>query len=124
MKITDKEVKKELNRVRSFELYESMETYPEEEREGRTDIQILADECSYIISNFEEDGHVLCDDLEKAKEIIKETKNGKVMPLWKETLTPVYSTRDIENARNTINEFRRLKNLMKRLNAKGLYGRW
>lgn len=124
MKITDKEVLKELKRARSYELYESLETYPEDEREGRSDMQMLADECSYIISCFEENGHVLGDDLERAKEIIKETKNGKVIPLWSQSLTPMYSKHDIENARNAINEYRRLKNLMKRLNANGYYGQW
>ena len=124
MKITDKEALKELKRVNSFDLDEDISTYPEDERDGRSDMQVLADECSYILSNYEEDGHVLCIDLELAKETIRETKNGKQIPLWSSTLQPKYRPSDITCARSVINEHRRLKNLMKRLNAKGFYGRW
>ena len=124
MKITDKDALKELKRVRSFELEESLDTYPENERDGRSDMQMLADELSYILSNYSEDGHVLCDDLERAKEIIRETQNGKVMPLWSSSLKPKYRPSDIQIARDAINEYRRLKNCMKRLNAKGIYGKW
>lgn len=124
MTITDNEVKKELKRVRCCTLEEMVDTYPDDERDGRSDIQILADECSYMLSCFSEDGHVFCDDIKWAKEVLRETKNGKVIPLWKESLTPVYTKSDIANARYSINEYKRLQNLMKRLNAKGIYGRW
>lgn len=124
MKITDKEVLKELKRARSGELWESLDSYPEDERDDRTDMQMLADECSYILSCFDEDGHALHDDLQEAKEIMRETKNGKTIPLWRESLTPVYSKSRIETARASINEHRRLKSLMARLNDNGYYGKW
>ena len=124
MNITDKEALKELNRVKCYNLDEDIEDYPEDERDGRTDIQILADEVSYFVSNYSEGGHVLCEDLEEAKEILRRTKNGKVMPLWESTLTPVYRPRQIEQAKETVNEYRRLKNCLKRLNNKGIYGKW
>lgn len=124
MNITDKQVLKELKRVRSCELDMSLETYPEDEREGRSDAQVVADEISYILSCFDEDGHVLCDDLEESRRILKETKNGKVIPLWTQTLTPVYSKSRIESCRDCINEYNRLKNYMKRLNAQGIRGYW
>lgn len=124
MKITDKQVLKELKRVRSCELDMLLETYPEDEIEGRTDAQIVADELSYIISCFNEDGHVLCDDLEESRRILKETKNGKVIPLWTQTLTPMYSKSRIETCRDCVNEYNRLKNYMKRLNAQGIRGYW
>lgn len=124
MKITDSAVLKELKRVRSFELEESIASYPDNERDGRSDMQVLADECSWILSNYAEDGHVLHDDLEEAKEIIRKTKNGKVMVLWKDSLKPVWSKSRIETARASINEFKRLQNLLKRLNANGYHGQW
>lgn len=124
MKITDKYVIKELNRVRSFDLEESIETYPEDERDDRSDLQVLADETSWLLSNYEEDGHVLCDLLEESKEILRETKNGKVIPLWASTLQPKWRQRDIQMSRDIINEHRRLKNLMKRLNALNVWGKW
>ena len=124
MKITDKQVLKELKRVRSFELDESIENYPDDERDGRSDEQVLADELSWILSNFTEDGHVLCEDLTESKRILRETKNGKVVPLWQSTLKPVYSKSRIQSCRDCVNEYNRLKNCMKRLNAKGIFGKW
>lgn len=124
MNITDKEALKELKRVRSYELDQSISDYPEDERDGRSDMQMLADECSYILSNFEESGHVLCEDLQRAREIIRRTKNGKVIPVWTSSLEPMYRQSDIQIARDAINEYRRLQNLMKRLNSKGFYGKW
>ena len=124
MKITDKEVLKEMKRIRSGELWMSVDSYPDDERDGRTDEQFVADELSYILSCFEEDGHVLYDDLNGAKEILRETKNGKVIPFWSGSLQPKYRPSDIQNARDAVNEYRRLKNGMKRFNDKGIYGRW
>jgi hypothetical protein len=77
----------------------------------------LADECEYVIEFFEESGCRTYEDLEEAKRIIKETKNGKIIPLWSESLEPMYSKRDIQGARDIINEYKRLKSLMQRLNA-------
>lgn len=124
MKITDEYVIKELKRVRSFDLEESIETYPEDERDDRSDLQVLADETSWLLSNYEEDGHVLCESLEESNEILRETKNGKVIPLWASTLQPKWRQRDIQMSRDIINEHRRLKNLMKRLNALNVWGKW
>ena len=124
MKITDTEVLKELSRVKSFDLEEDLETYPEDERDGRTDLQMLADEVSYILSCYQEDGHVLCESLEESKEILRRTKNGKVIPLWKSTLKPVYRESQIQTSKDIINEHRRLQSLYKRLQARGLCGKW
>lgn len=124
MKITDTEVKKMLKQVRSSMLSEMLDLYPEDERDGRADIQMLADELSYLISCIHEDGHIYKEDAEKADEILKATKNGKVMPLHKDTLTPVYNEHEVRWARETINENRRLENLQKRLNTMGYYGMW
>lgn len=124
MNITDPEALKELKRVRSWNLQEDVAEYPENEREGRSDMQFLTDECSYILSNFQEDGHALCEDLQEAREILRKTKNGKQVPLWQSTLKPVWDKHRIESARDTVNEYNRLKSLMKRLNDKGFYGKW
>lgn len=124
MKITDKEVLKELKTVRCFDLEESLRTYPDDEVEGRSEMQMLADECSYILGNYAEYGHVFHEDLEWARMVLRVTNNGKHIPLWTSTLQPKYRPSDIQNARNVINEHKRLKNLMKRLNAKGYYGKW
>jgi hypothetical protein len=124
MKITDKEAIRELNLINDEELFEDVREYPEDERDGRNDLDFIADEISYFISCYEEDGHAFCEDLERAKRIMKETQNGKVMPMYTGTIVPKYSRTDISNARDAVNTYRRFKNSMKRLNAKGIYGKW
>lgn len=123
MKLTDKQALREQRLVNSADLDESVSNYPEDERDGRSDLQFIADEVSYLISCYEEDGHVLHDDLWWARDILRETNNGKFIPLTS-SLKPKYRPSDITTSRNVINEYRRLKSCMKRLNAKGIYGRW
>ena len=124
MKFTDKDALNEMKKIRSGELYEWISEYPENERDGRSDMQVLADELSYMISCFEENGHGMHDDLEWAWEVLRDTKNGKVMPLWGKSLQPMYRPSDITNAKDLINEVRRLKNGMKRIQDKGFIGAW
>lgn len=124
MKITDKVALAELKKVNSGLLYDTVRDYPEDERDGRSDLEFLADEVSWHLSCYNEEGHNWHDDLVEAREILKETKNGKVIPLFTDTLKPVYSPWKIDRAKEQIKEYRRLVNCMKRLNAKGYYGRW
>ena len=124
MKITDKVALAELKKVNSGLLYDTVNDYPDDERDGRSDLEFLADEVSWHLSCYNEDGHYWKEDLDEAKEILKETKNGKVIPLFTDTLKPVYSSWKIDRAKEQIKEYRRLVNCMKRLNAKGYYGRW
>lgn len=124
MIITDINVKRELKTVRCSELEESLSSYPDDEVDGRSDMQMLADECGYILSIFEEEGHDYNDSLNRAKEILRETKNGKQMPLYKDTLKPKYREIEIQDARQLVNEYKRLKSLMQRLETKGYYSQW
>ena len=123
MKITDKNVKKWIKAIGSEQLYEMVEGYPENELDGRSEIQLFTDELSYAISNYEEDGHVWHDDLEESREILRATKNGKVIP-YTYDFRPVYRKSDIENARNTVNEYRRMKYRYQKLKEAGYFGRW
>jgi len=126
MKITDERVIKMLKGVRSYYLEESVAEYPENERDGRTDLEFFADELSYHVSCYMEDGHVWKEDLDESRRKLRETKNGKVIPLSKRTLTPLegYYPSDIQIARDTINEFNRLLRLLKKLQKMGVYGYW
>ena len=126
MKITDKEVKRQLNIVNMPELEESVYSYPEDERGGRSDMQILADECSYFVSMYSEGGTVYSDDYENALEYIRETKRGTRF-----TVDPNNTVKSLARAKNKyeqakaiVNEYKRLCNLKKRLEAKGYYGKW
>lgn len=124
MKLTNKEALKQLKTVRSCELEERIESYPENERDGRSDLQMLADEAGYMYSLFFENGTAHYDDLEDAKEVLRETKNGKEIPLNARTLKPIYRQYYIDNCKERINEVKRLGNLMKRLNKMGIYSKW
>lgn len=107
--ITDKEVKKILKYIDMAELTESINTLPENERELRSDLEILIDEIEYFIWNYESDGNIFGDDLEESKYILKVTKRGKYIPISMVTFTPIYSRTQIENAKNTVSEYKRLK---------------
>lgn len=122
MKFTDEKAIKLLARVRIEELEEMIETYPEDEIEGREDLQILADESGYLLSMFDEDT-VYYDDLKEARMIMSETRNGK-----RNFLLPgfglKYSDWDIRRSRNTINQYNRLRGLVRTLQVAGYYSRW
>lgn len=128
MKFSDKDAKKMLQNVRSFDLEEDIANYPENERNGRSDLQILADEVSYLISLYNEET-TTAEEYESAKCFLKETKNGTVMPFY-DTIPPKpkYSPLGLENkvkdAKATVNEYRRLCSLGKRLKIKGYVGKW
>ena len=124
MKITDKVALAELKKVKSNELYETVNDYPDDERDGRSDLEFLADEVSYQISCFNEEGHDWKEDLDEAKEILKETKNGKVQVMLLPSLQPKYKAYQIDRAKAIVSEYKRLTNCLKRLNSKGYYGRW
>ena len=121
MKITDKEVLKMLKNVRSYELTEAMETYPEDEVRGLSEKQILADELGYLLELWEEDGTLTRGDYLQARKVLKETNRGKIIPLLLPSFKPKYTAWQIECAKNTVNEYRRLKALMKKLNNQGYY---
>ena len=124
MKIKDAEALKELNKVRSGELEMRIGDFPEDEIDGRSDMQMLVDELSWLIDNFEDDGCSIHEDLEESRQILRETRHGKEIPLWRSSLKPVYDKHQIQHCKDIVNEYKRLKNMMKRLNAKGYYGKW
>lgn len=115
MKITDKAVLNELKKVRSAELKENLETFPEDERDGKSDMEIFCDEVYYLIDMYIEPGTRQYNNLQWAREIMKKTKRGKVMPLDNRTLHPKYSKCDVDLASEITNEVKRLKNCTRRL---------
>lgn len=125
MVITDKEVLKELKTAKCPDLWENLKTFPEAEQDGQSEMQILANECCYLIEMYNEDGTRLCEDLKEAREFIKETKNGKSFALDTYDLKRSLERGKMrfQQAKNTVNEYNRLTSLKKRLEAKGYYGR-
>ena len=116
MKLTDKEAKRQLKIAKSTELDERVFTFPENERDGKSDIEILRDEAEYLLELFEEGGTIFSDDLEYARDILRETKNGKEFPMLPDgRIHPSYTPMKVQNAKEIINEYRRIKNLVARL---------
>lgn len=126
MKLTDEIAIKMLKKVNSSILEEQVWYYPDNERDGRTDLEFLMDEVSYNYSCYLEDGHVWKDDYEDAKRLLRETKYGKTIPLDTRTMNPRngYWPSDIQCAKDTVNEVARIKRLGERLQRMGYYGHW
>lgn len=128
MLIQDKDVKRWLKIANCTDLTESMETFPENERDGKSDLQILADEVSYRLSLYTEGGTCTGEEYEEAVQLLKEVRGGKI-PCWNTIPpTPKYTSIQLEikinDAKAVVNEYSRLKSLMRRLNERGYYGRW
>lgn len=126
MKLTDKTALALLKRVRSYELEEDIEGYPENERDGRTDLEMLADEVGYLFSMYSEDGCLHKDDLAEAKAKLRRTNHGKFIPIDPKTMKPLrgFWESDIQTAKDLVNEVNRLKRLGTKLQGMGYYSCW
>lgn len=117
MIMTSKTAVKVWRSIKCAECKESIETYPEAERDGKTDEEIVKGEIEYFIELFEEEGTTLNGDLEEAREIIRETKNGKENEIIVigGKIKFKWSKWDIERAKRTVSEYRQLKRLVGKL---------
>ena len=115
MKLTDKEAIKLRKKANCCDLDDNISTMPQDEFEesGRSELQFVQDEIEYLVDMYEEDGTIYSEDLEQAQEILRATKNGKQMPLYADSLLPRYRPWEVENAKSTVSEYRRLKRLQK-----------
>ncbi len=120
MKLTDKEAIKELKRVRILELDEMIHDYPEDEVDGRSDWDMIANEAGWLLELFLEGDTSHADDLRDAREILSRTSYGKTMPLNPRTLKPIYSKTDVQCAKDTVNEYNRLVRFVAKLRKMGL----
>ena len=120
MKLTDKDAIKALEKVRIYELSEMVSDYPENEREGRSDWDMIANEAGWLLDSYDSNDTCRHEDLMEARGILRETNNGKFIPL-RDNLKPKYREYDIQNARDRINEYNRLVRFVARLKKMGLY---
>lgn len=121
MNITDKYVLKQLKIANSDALYGNLEEFPESERDGKSDLQILMDELEYLIDLYNSEGTTSGGELDEAREILQMTKNGKEIPMLVANdgyMQPRFDKWKIEESKAIVNEYRRLCNLDKRLKAK------
>ena len=124
MKLTDEKAIKLLKKVNALVLEEQIDSYPDDERDDRSDMKFLADEVSYQIMMYNEDGSTWKDDLADARTILNRTKYGKRILIDPRTMMPIYTQSDIWSAKERVNEYRRLYRLLKRLQDSGYYGEW
>ena len=126
MTIKDKNVIRWLKVLDSPEMDEYFEYIDETEVNWRTDVQLLADELSWCISNYTNSSHYWHDDLHYAKTILRKSINGTQIPLDPVTLKPKYgySPWNIKIAKNTVNEYRRMVSRYNKLKQAGYIGRW
>lgn len=114
MNITDRKMKELVRRIKCVELKESILTFPEAERYGKTDRQIIIDEVDYFKEIFEEDGNMFNLDLERSIRLLRRTKNGKEFP----TIDPREIKRlmiEVEEAKRTVSEYRQIRRISETL---------
>ena len=121
MKLTDKEAVKALQKVRVYDLERMVEDYPENERDGRSDWDMIANEAGWLLDSFREDGHANNEALEEARELLQETHYGKTMPLLVPSLRPKYRDYEVQGAKDLVNMVKRLERFVQKLKGMGLY---
>lgn len=121
MKLTDQEAIKALKKVRVYDLEQMISDYPEDERDGRSDWDMIANEAGWLLDALNEDENANHEALLEAREIIRDTKNGTVFHglLTSNQLKAMQFK--VQDARDFINAYNRLKRFVKKLKAMGLY---
>ena len=121
MKLTDQEAIKALKADRIYDLERMIEDYPEDERDGRTDWDMIANEAGWLLDAMNEEENANHEALVEAQQIIRQTKNGTVFP---GALTSVQVTTwriRVRDARDYVNMYNRLTRFVKKLKGMGLY---
>ena len=118
MILTDKTATDLIKKADSAELEYRIHIMTDEDREGRTDIEILMDEIDWLLYLYSEDSDSsYWFDLKEARSLIRKTDDGKRIPISIETFRPLkgYAPHDIENARQIIAEYKRIKAVANKL---------
>jgi hypothetical protein len=121
MKLTDAEAIKALRKVRCYDLEMMISDYPEDERDGRTDWEMIANEAGWLLDGFRSDDHANHEALEEAKELIRATKNGTVFPGLLTSIQVKSYQVQVQDARDLINMVKRLERFVQKLKGMGLY---
>lgn len=121
MELTDKIALGLLEKANSADLDFRIYDMTEEDRDGRTDIEVLSDEVDWMLYLYDEADGEYNYDLKEARSLIRKTNDGKTIPISSETFRPLpgYTPQDIENARQIIAEVKRLRTVAKALRKLG-----
>lgn len=115
MKFTDKTAERIFKSIKCIEVKESIESYPEDERDDKTDLDIIRDEVEYFVYMFEEVDGAFKDDLERSRAILRETNNGKCNKIILPEFKLKYSDYQIKAAKQTVSEYRQLKRILTKI---------
>ena len=121
VKLTDAEAINALRKVRCYDLEERLSDYPEEERDGRTDWDMIANEAGWLLDSFHDDSCANYEALKEAKQVLRETNYGKV---YSGLLTSVELTTwrfKVKDAKDFVNMVNRLERFVNKLKSMGLY---
>ena len=121
MKLTDTEAIKALKKVRVYDLEQMIDDYPEDERDGRTDWDMIANEAGWLLDSLNEDGNANHEALEEARELLRETKNGTIFHGLLTSVQLQTMQFKVQDARDYINMYNRLTRFVKKLKGMGLY---
>lgn len=116
MKLTDKKAIKALKKVRCYRLERTIDDLPENEVDGRTDWEIIANEAGWLLDAYNSLGCARCEDLEEAKYVIYRSRRG--LP---NDIGQPYTEWQIQDAKDRISEYNRLDKFVKKLKGMGLY---
>lgn len=123
MKLTDRKATDLIRNSGASQVGKLIESYPESIAGNRTDLQILADGTSYIVSCYNNPLSNLGKDYAIAKRILQETRNGTRI-LFTSTGSPLHKPSEIQSAKALQEEYKRTIKLMDTLNTLGVQGRW
>lgn len=116
--ITDEKVLKEIKRTNNSELTERMlGHWTEEEREGHSDMELLIAEVEWLDYLYDESNSSLAIDLKNARQILRKTKYGKMIKFGftDNGIKFEFTQKDIQWAKDIVNEYNRFCSLVKRL---------
>ena len=116
MELKDNKLKKLVDNANSVILDDNIRETPLYMLDGITEKEFIYDEVSYILELFDEgDDNIFGESLLSAKELLKETNDGKHFKGLLTSKELKDKQREIEVARDIINEYKRLKRLEKQL---------
>ena len=121
MELKNKELVKMIEKARLYELEErimSIEDDSDMKQEGMTETEYILREAEWLVEDFEDDGCLIHDDLVDARRLLRETRNGKCIPIdISRGFRPKrgYEKYNIDRAKNLVNEYNRTKRFVERL---------
>lgn len=110
MKLKDPEAIKALKKANVYDLEMMISDYPEADRDGRSDWDMIANEAGWLLDAFNEEENANHEALVEARTVLRLSRFGYE-----------YKEYEIRDAKNLVNMVNRLRRFVDRLKAQGLY---